>query len=52
MSRNRVVNAETERLFAASESGDCDKVAELVQDPNVDINWHRRQSVRWLLGKS
>ncbi|KAL3673423.1 hypothetical protein V7S43_001135 [Phytophthora oleae] len=44
MSANRVVSKHTEELFRASETGDVQAVAGLVQDPQVDINWHCTQS--------
>ncbi|RLN68675.1 hypothetical protein BBJ28_00007973 [Nothophytophthora sp. Chile5] len=46
MSTNRVVSQQTEALFQASENGDAKAVADLVRDPDADINWHCTQSVR------
>ncbi|OWZ22175.1 hypothetical protein PHMEG_0003172 [Phytophthora megakarya] len=40
MSANRIVLKETEELFRASETGDLQVAKNLVQDPQVDINWH------------
>ncbi|KAH7479219.1 putative ankyrin repeat protein [Phytophthora ramorum] len=40
MSANRVVSRQTEELFRASENGDTQVVTDLVQDAQVDINWH------------
>ncbi|KAG7389754.1 hypothetical protein PHYPSEUDO_009674 [Phytophthora pseudosyringae] len=44
MSANREVSKQTEELFRASETGDVQAVSDLVQDPQVDINWHCTQS--------
>eukprot|EP00644_Phytophthora_capsici_P000335 jgi/Phyca11/100155/e_gw1.4.895.1 len=44
MSVNRVVSKQTEELFRASETGDVQAVVGLVQDSQVDINWHCTQS--------
>ncbi|KAG7400566.1 hypothetical protein PHYBOEH_005089 [Phytophthora boehmeriae] len=44
MSANRIVTRQTEELFQASESGDVKAVAELVKDPEADVNWHCKQS--------
>lgn len=48
MSVNREIAPQTTELFRASEAGDVDRVAELLKDPVVDINWHCTQSVRRL----
>ncbi|KAG6975574.1 hypothetical protein JG688_00002233 [Phytophthora aleatoria] len=44
MSANRVVSKQTEELFRASETGDIQAVSDLLQDPQVDINWQCTQS--------
>ncbi|KAF1778945.1 Ankyrin repeat-containing domain [Phytophthora cactorum] len=44
MSANRVVSKQTEELFRASETGDIQAVSDLLQDPQVDINWQCMQS--------
>ncbi|RLN66261.1 hypothetical protein BBP00_00002335 [Phytophthora kernoviae] len=46
MSANRIVTKQTEELFQASENGDVNNVADLVNDPGADINWHCKQSDR------
>lgn len=45
MSYNREVKPETIDLFSASEKGDIKAVGELLKHPDVDVNWHRRESV-------
>lgn len=44
MSANRVVSTQTEELFQACEAGNVQAVVDLLQDPQVDINWQRTQS--------
>ncbi|KAF4134067.1 Ankyrin repeats domain-containing protein [Phytophthora infestans] len=44
MSANRAVSKRTEDLFRASEIGDLQLVSNLLQDPEVDINWQCTQS--------
>ncbi|DBA04470.1 TPA: hypothetical protein N0F65_010066 [Lagenidium giganteum] len=44
MSFNRAATSQTEELFTACENGDHLAVAELLKDPNTDINWHRSLS--------
>lgn len=39
-----MVSKQTEELFRASETGDVQAVVGLVQDSQVDINWHCTQS--------
>lgn len=48
MSVNREIAPQTMELFRASEAGEADKVAALLKDPVVDINWHCTQSVLML----
>lgn len=45
MSYNRILTAQTEQLFKASDAGDAAAVSALLLDPETDRDWHCPQAV-------